>query len=41
VDLTTNPLNEDGTKKFLPLEKGKVGIASGYEGEATEFDGRL
>ena len=37
VDLTANPLNEDGTKKFLPLEKGKSGIASKYEGEETKF----
>lgn len=33
VDLTSNPLNEDGTKKYVPISKGLTGIASKYEGE--------
>lgn len=37
VDLMVNPLNEDGTKKFVPLEKGLSGIASSYEGENNVF----
>ena len=33
VDLTSNPLNEDGTKKFVKIEEGLSGIASNYKGE--------
>jgi hypothetical protein len=33
VDLMVDPMNEDGTKKFVPIEKGLTGIASNYEGE--------
>ena len=32
-----NPLNEDGTKKFVPIEKGLTGIASNYRGEKITF----
>jgi hypothetical protein len=37
VDLTSNPVNEDGTKKFVEIEKGLSGIASNYVGEKTSF----
>lgn len=37
----TSNKNEDGTTKFLKLEKGLTGIASKYEGEPNEFSGNL
>ena len=41
VDVMTSNKNEDGTTKFLKLEKGLTGIASKYEGESNEFSGNL
>lgn len=40
--MTTSPVDENGNKRFIKMEKGLVGIASKYEGvDDHGFDGKL